>query len=137
MSLDINMARGVPQTPTFNDPLQQASAASATADMASLLGASGNVTVSQTAGVSGSGKTTSAVVPELDEADEAKAGKADLEALLAYLQMETDEKSAEAQSQRIKSLKGQLEAAHDSQMAKIDKSIEEAKKQEKAAKASK
>ena len=31
MSLDINMARGVPQTPTFNDPLQQASAASATA----------------------------------------------------------------------------------------------------------
>lgn len=137
MSLDINMARGVPQTPTFNDPLQQASAASATADVASLLGASGNVTVSQTAGVSGSGKTTSAVVPELDEADEAKAGKADLEALLAYLQMETDEKSAEAQSQRIKSLKGQLEAAHDSQMAKIDKSIEEAKKQEKAAKASK
>lgn len=139
MSMDINMARGVPQTPAFNaDPLQQAAATSAAADVASLLGASAGVTVTQTAGVTGSGRTTTPVaVPELEEADEAKAGKADLEALLAYLQMETDEKSAEAQSQRIKSLKGQLEAAHDSQMAKIDKSIEEAKKQEKAATASK
>ena len=53
MSMDINMARGVPQTPTFNDPLRQASAASATADVASLLGAAGSVTVSQTAGVAG------------------------------------------------------------------------------------
>lgn len=137
MSMDVNMSRALPQMPAQNDPLQQATAAAAAADVASLLGVAGGVTVSQTAGVAGSGRAATPVVPELDEADEAKAGQADLEALLAYLQMETDEKSAEAQSQRIKSLKGQLEAAHDSQMAKIDKSIEEAKKQEKAAKAQK
>ena len=105
--------------------------------IASLLGGS-NIQVSQTNGVegrTGANPTTSA--PELDEADAEKAGKADLEAVVAYLQMKMDEKMADVQKTRINSLKGQLESAQKTQMEKIEKSIEEARKQEAAAKAQK
>lgn len=101
--------------------------------VSSLLGANGNVTVSNVQGASGTKGDLS--VPELDEADEILAAAADLEALLGYLQAETDEETAKAMAKRLDSLKGQLEAAHTSQLKKIDKSVEEAKKQEAAAKA--
>ena len=105
--------------------------------IASLLGGA-NVQVSQTNGVegrTGANPTTSA--PELDEADLEKAGKADLEAVVAYLQMKMDEEMAKVQGERLESLKGQLQSAHDTQMEKIENSIKEAQKQEKAAKAQK
>lgn len=105
--------------------------------IASLLGGS-NVQVSQTNGVEGrTGANPTTSVPELDEADAEKAGKADLEAVVAYLQMKMDEKMADVQKTRINSLKGQLESAQKTQMEKIEKSIEEARKQEAAAKAQK
>ena len=105
--------------------------------IASLLGGS-NVEVSQTNGVEGrAGANPTTSVPELDEADAEKAGKADLETLVAYLQMKMDEKMADTQKTRINSLKGQLESAHDTQMEKINKSIKKAQEQEKAAKAQK
>lgn len=105
--------------------------------IASLLGGS-NIQVSQTNGVEGrTGANPTTSVPELDEADAEKAGKADLEAVVAYLQMKMDEKMADVQKTRINSLKGQLQSAHDTQMAKIKDSINEAKKQERAAKAQK
>ena len=105
--------------------------------IASLLGGS-NVQVSQSNGVEGrAGANPTTSVPELDEADAEKAGKADLEALVAYLQMVSDKEVAKTQGKRLESLKGQLQSAHDTQLEKIKKSIDEARKQEKAAKAQK
>lgn len=94
-----------------------------------------NVLVSRANGVEGrQGAHGVTSVPDLDEADLAKAMQADLEVLVAYLQMETDEQMAKTQGDRIDALKGQMKAAHETQMEKIAKSIEEAKKQEKMAK---
>lgn len=98
-----------------------------------------NVHVSQSNGVGKAHghKGPELSAPELDEADLEKAGKADLEAVVAFLQMKMDEKMAKVQGERLESLKGQLESAQKTQMEKINKSIEEARKQEAAAKAQK
>ena len=137
MAMDINLNGSIPQM-----PLQPAvdditaKAAQAVEHITSILSANGNMQVSQTKGVDGSqSRVGTTSVPVLDDPDEAKALKADLEALLAYLQMEMDEKQAEVQTKRLNSLKGELKSAHDSQMAKIDETIKTAKEQEKAAKA--
>ncbi len=136
MNVNLNVSRDL-QAATLADAAQTTAAQTAAAEMSALIGAGANVTVTRATGATGAARTATVSVPELDAADEAKAAKADLEALIAYLKMETDEKTAETQSKRIDSLKGQLEAAHTSQMEKINKSIEEAKKQEAAAKAQK
>lgn len=75
--------------------------------------------------------------PELEEVDGEKAGKADLAALIAFLQLNTDKITASAQGKRLESLKSQLQIAHKTQLEKIQKSLDEAKKQEEAAKAQK
>jgi len=77
-------------------------------------------------------------VPVLDEADAARLGAdpVDLEALLAYLQADSDEAQLKASKDRIESLQGQLSAAHQNSMDKINESIEAMKEQEKSAKLS-
>ncbi len=137
MAMDINLNGNIPQMPLQPDADDiTAKAEQAVEHITTLLNANGNVQVSRTRGVdgsqSGAGATT---VPVLDDPDVAKALKADLEALLAYLQMQMDEKQAEVQTKRINSLKGELKSAHDSHMSKIDETIKKAKEQEKAAKA--
>ncbi len=136
MNVNLNVSRDLQATP-LADATQTTAVQTAAAELSALLGAGANVMVTRATGATGAARTSTVSVPELDEVDEAKAAKADLEALIAYLKMETDEKTAETQSKRIDSLKGQLESAHTSQMEKINKSIEEAKKQEAAAKAQK
>ncbi len=135
MSMEVNLNVGVPQMPV--QPSAEEIAAKTVEQMASILGAAGgSVQVSQAKGVSGEQPRVGATsAPVVDEADEALAAKADLEALVAYLQMAMDEQQAEVQAKRIDSLKGQLKSAHDSQMDKINESIEKAREQEKAAKA--
>ena len=78
-------------------------------------------------------------VPELDEEEIAllEGIAEDLEALIALLTAEQDEKTIEATKKRIESLKAQLDAHHKYTMGKVDESLTEMKKQEKAALANK
>lgn len=106
--------------------------------LAPLLERFASLTVSQTGKVtSPNGLAGANNVPELEEADQEAAAKADLEALVAYLVMEQDEAQMEATKKRIDTLKKSMEANHKDTLDKIGKSIEEARKQEKAAKAQK
>ena len=73
-------------------------------------------------------------VPVLDNPDDEKAKEADLEKLIAYLQLENTKEQAEAAKARIESLKGELEVEHKDRKAKMDKSL---KDMEEAAKARK
>jgi len=78
-------------------------------------------------------------IPEIDEAEPGslEAIMNDLEALIALLQADQDEKTIEATKKRIESLKGQLEANHKNTMAKINESIDKMKEQEKSSLANK
>ncbi len=141
--MDVNLRMDVNLNPSLQQPQDPklagdaAAQAEAISQVAPLLGEAGNVRISlQVYGVDTNGRAIGSVsAPELDEADVALAALADLEATLAYLKMEVDEKQVEAQAKRLDSLKGQLKAAHDYQMGKVNESIEKAREQEKAAKA--
>lgn len=77
-------------------------------------------------------------IPEIDEADEELlAIEADLEALIALLTAEQDEKTLEATKKRIESLKAQMEQHHTTTMKKVEESLNEMKKQERASLANK
>ena len=64
-------------------------------------------------------------VPVLDNPDDEKAKEADLEKLVAYLQLENSKEQAEAAKARIESMKGDLEVEHKDRKAKMDKSLKE------------
>jgi len=64
-------------------------------------------------------------VPVLDNPDDEKAKEADLEKLIAYLQLENSKEQAEAAKSRIDSLKGELELEHKDRKAKMDKSLKD------------
>ena len=64
-------------------------------------------------------------VPVLDNPDDEKAKEADLEKLIAYLQLENSKEQAEAAKARIDSIKGELEVEHKDRKAKMDKSLKD------------
>ena len=64
-------------------------------------------------------------VPVLDNPDDEKAKEADLEKLIAYLQLENSKEQAEAAKSRIDSIKGELELEHKDRKAKMDKSLKD------------
>ena len=64
-------------------------------------------------------------VPVLDNPDDEKAKEADLEKLIAYLQLENSKEQAEAAKSRIDSMKGELELEHKDRKAKMDKSLKD------------
>lgn len=64
-------------------------------------------------------------VPVLDNPDDEKAKEADLEKLIAYLQLENSKEQAEAAKARIDSIKGELELEHKDRKAKMDKSLKD------------
>ncbi len=70
-------------------------------------------------------------IPSLDNPDDIKQLEENLEALIAYLQLENDEKQAEMAKERIKVNKDSLETEHKERKEKIDESI---KKMDDAAK---
>lgn len=78
-------------------------------------------------------------LPDLDEPDASllKNIVQDLESVIALLQAEQDEKSLESMKQRLESLKSQIEQHHTDTLNKVNKSIDEMSKQEKAAKVNK
>ncbi len=127
--------------PPVQQPVEdEAQVQQAVAEIAPLFGSGQSVSVQETRRVDvASAKRELSDIPELDDADaSALAGvSADLEALIALLQAEQDEKMVEATKARIDSMKGQLKAHHEQTMNKVNESIDEIKKQEKSALANK
>ena len=81
----------------------------------------------------GASGTTGA--PVLDDPDNIDAKLADLEKLVAFLQLENDQYQSELAQQRIKNQQGVMDKRHTERLNKIDESIKAAKKAEAAAKA--
>ena len=101
-------------------------ATQAVKEVAALLG-SRSVNVSAPAGVrSEAGTPTGATgAPVLDNPDDEKAKEADLEKLIAYLQLENSKEQAQSAKARIESMKGELEVEHKDRKAKMDKSLKD------------
>ena len=87
--------------------------------------------IQQTTGASG---TTG--VPVLDDPEDPKALLQDLERLVAFLQLDNDQRQSEMARARIENQQGVMDKEHRTRLDKIDESIKAAKKAEKAAKAS-
>ena len=66
--------------------------------------------------------------PVLDNPDDKAAKEANLERLIAYLQLDSDEKQAKMAEDRINLLKGTLETEHADRAKKIDKAIKDMEK---------
>lgn len=100
-------------------------ATQAVKEVAALLG-NRNVNVAAAAPKGETGTVSGASgVPVLDNPDDEKAKEADLEKLIAYLQLENSKEQAESAKTRIESLKGQLEVEHKDRKAKMDKSLKD------------
>ena len=67
-------------------------------------------------------------VPVLDNPDDEKAKEANLEKLVAYLQLENEKGQTETAKTRIESIKGELELEHKDRKAKMEKSIKDMEK---------
>ena len=93
-----------------------------------------NLTTDGTAEKKTSGATSA---PSLDNPDEAKAREANLEKLIAYLQLDNEERQAEMAKDRIEINKNSFEAEHQDRAKKIQKSLDDIAKAEKSRKASK
>lgn len=79
------------------------------------VGVDGNADAGRTSGATGA--------PALDNPGDARNVQANLEKLVAFLQLESEEQQADAAKTRIESQKGRLDAEHKTRMAKIDESI--------------
>ena len=100
-------------------------ATQAVKEVAALLG-NRNVSVAAAAPKGETGTVAGATgAPVLDNPDDEKAKEADLEKLIAYLQLENSKEQSESAKARIESLKGQLEIEHKDRKAKMDKSLKE------------
>lgn len=91
-------------------------------------GVDGNADTSKTSGATG--------VPVLDNPDDEKALEANLEKLIAFLQLENEEQQTQMAKDRIELQKGKLDVEHEGRMKEIDETIAKMKKAEKAAMAS-
>ena len=89
---------------------------------------------SQLQGVSGASGTTGA--PVLDDPEDLKAIQQDLEKLVAFLQLDNDERQSELARVRIESQQAVMDKEHEVRLGKIEESIKAAEKAARAAKAS-
>ena len=106
-------------------------------DVASLIQTTITVTTStpsQTRETTGASAKTG--VPVLDDPEDLKAIQQDLERLVAFLQLDNDQRQSELARSRIDSLQSRIDKQHSDRLGKIDESIKAAKKAEEAAKAS-
>ncbi len=105
-----------------------------------LAGANVKVTRQDSTGADGVAekKTTGATsTPALDNPDDAKAREANLEKLIAYLQLDNEERQSEMARERIETNKVTFAQEHEKRTEKINKSIADMDKAEKSRKASK
>ncbi len=83
-----------------------------------------NVTAPAAPGTSETGKPVGPTsIPTLDNPDDAKAKEADLEKLIAFLQLANEKQQTELAKGRIDTLKTSLEAEHANRKGKIEKSL--------------
>lgn len=102
-----------------------------------LAGANLSVTKSDTAGTAGAAekKTTGATnVPALDDPGDAKQVEANLEKLVSYLQLDSEEHQTKLAKDRIEMQQANLDREHSERMEKIDETIEKMKEAERSAK---
>lgn len=101
-------------------------------DVSAILSSRSVNVVNQTPSPNETGKPTGATgVPALDNPGDLKSLQEDLEKLIAFLQLDNEERQAEMAKSRIESQKDSMAAEHKERMDKIDESI---KKMEDAAK---
>jgi hypothetical protein len=104
-----------------------------------LAGANVKVTRSDDASATGAGekKTTGATnVPSLDNPGDVKQMQANLEKLIAYLQLDNEERQTQMAKDRIEIQKDNLETEHNDRMKELEKSFKKMDDAEKARKAS-
>ena len=85
----------------------------------------------------GLGLSETATEAVLDNPDDEAAKEADLEKLIAYLQLENEKEQAETAKNRIETLKGSLEVEHKDRKAKMEKTLKDMDEAAKARKRSK
>jgi hypothetical protein len=92
----------------------------------SLLGNSGIKVTNLATRTDSTGTPTGATgTPVLDNPDDQAAVEANLERLIAFLQLDNDERQAELAQQRIETLKKTLESEHKDRSQKIQKSLDD------------
>lgn len=92
----------------------------------SLLGESGIKVTNLSTRTDSTGTPTGATgAPVLDNPDDQAAVEANLERLIAFLQLDNDERQAELAQQRIETLKKTLESEHEGRSKKIQKSLDD------------
>ena len=146
MANDISMG-GAPKTgvsPAAYESILKASGEDATKlkevvskAMEVLAGVNLRVTKSDTPGVDGAAekKTNGATnVPALDNPDDVEQLEANLAKLVAFLELDNEERQTKMTKDRIELQKSKLDVEHDGRMKEIDKSIQKMKDAEKAAK---
>lgn len=114
---------------TLNKGLGLSSKASEIVNQAmSLLGNAG-VKIQNAVRTDSTGTPTGATgVPVLDNPDDQAAAEANLERLIAFLQLDNDERQAQLAQERIETLKNSLKSEHDGRAKKIQKSLDDMKK---------
>lgn len=110
------------------------SATQAAKEIAALLGGKGvSISAFNTVRTGSAGETTGATgIPQLDNPADEKALQANLEKLIAYLQLDNEERQAEMAKERIEVQKQTLSNEHSERLNKINESLE---KMDEAAKA--
>ena len=95
----------------------------------SILGESGIKVTNLATRTDSTGTPTGATgAPVLDNPDDQAAVEANLERLIAFLQLDNDERQAELAQQRIETLKKTLESEHSNRSQKIQKSLDDMEK---------
>ena len=142
--ININTTRAMLQGATLEQATKLAGDATKTKEivgkaMEILAGVNVRVTRSDDTSVTGAGekKTTGATnVPSLDNPGDVKQLEANLEKLLAYLQLDNDERQTQMAKERIEMQKDNLESEHKGRLEELKKSFKKMDEAEAARKAS-
>jgi hypothetical protein len=147
MSSEIpNVNTQAPQRPVYTDQAAENAKANGTSakatdlarQVASLLGGRGVTVTASAAPAKETGTPAGATgAPALDNPDDAKALAANLEKLIAYLQLDNDERQAEMARDRIETNKASYQTEHAARKEKIQESLDKIADAEKSRKASK
>ena len=142
--ININTARTQVQNPMFEQAAKLSGDSTKANEIVGkaleiLAGANVKVTRSDDASVTGIGekKTTGATnVPSLDNPGDVKQLEANLEKLVAYLQLDNEERQTQMAKDRIDIQKDNLETEHNDRMKELEKSFKKMEDAEKARMAS-
>ena len=124
-------------TEMAKNPALSAKAKDMLQDVAALLSGRGVNVTTPLVRNDGTGTPTGPTnIPALDNPDDVKQIEANLEKLLAYLQLDNEERQAEMAKERLEINKDSFKTEHDDRSKKIQKTLDDMDKAEKARKAS-